>query len=190
MLTFLMDLWLFFMFLVFILDIIISLAAKEFKADNKISLIISILAGLCLGLLCGIAFGQNGKILFIWNGALIGISWYSIFAVLAFTAIGATVAKGGGYFAAKTILFIVKKITDKDERKKKMTITQKLILIGIITGITVITLFYIGAVEFELTFNSILLWLYIPIFGACLGLGFVGPIIAIIYAYSGKWVKK
>jgi amino acid transporter len=184
--------WLAFTLVNIIYNIVIvwinRIKGKVTKEFDTLSVLFSVQAGLSLAIVIGTAFAGNNAALFIVNGKSAGTVFFSIAAVLFFAVAGYSGADYGGRFFSRALVFAAKKCFNRNFRQEnKMTGTQKTMKIFSIIGIIAMALFYLSFVDFKMTFSSLLLWCYIPVFGACSGLAFAVPVIFLVKAYSGKW---
>jgi hypothetical protein len=178
--------WLGFALVTIALDIVMAFISDT-KATVKgkalvLSAVFSILSGLSLGVLTVGALMEQKSIK--------SIIWYIVGGAVVFPGLGFSASFYGGDYYARGFAFLVKKcFSEKFRQENKMTGEQIAGTAFIIAGALVMALFYreIFKVDFEMSFKSLLLWSYLPIFGACLGLGFYLPIAAVVRAYSGKW---
>jgi len=171
-----------------VLEWINSIKGTITKEFDTLSVVFSVLAGLSLAVALGIAFADDNAVLFIVNGKSVGTIFFSIVVVIFFGGLGFSGAYYGSKFFSHVLIFVAKKCFNKKFRQEnKMTGTQKTVMIFSIIGIIAMTLYYVAFVDFEMTFSSLLLWCYIPIFGTCLGLAFCAPVILVAKAHSGKW---
>ncbi|MDR1080702.1 MAG: hypothetical protein LBQ79_07020 [Deltaproteobacteria bacterium] len=154
-------------------------------SSNIFTAILSLLSGLCIAVLISMAFAQDNQVLLVLNGKNLGTLVFSIFMMLAFLAIGTAAASYGGDYFARAVLFFIKTVVSKQFRiEHKMTTMQKIQTAFALVGILATFLYYFEYAEFEMTVKSIILWMYFPIFGICLGMAFYLPIYMVVNAQS------
>jgi hypothetical protein len=164
-----------------VLECIKGIKGTVAKAFYTVSDTLSILAGLSLAILMGAAFAGDNAVLYIVNGTSFRTIIFSIAIILIFACLGGGGASYGSRFFSQALVFGAKKCFNRKFREEnKLTGTQKVMLTASITGIIFMLMFYMAFVDFELTFVRLLLWCYIPIFGACSGLGLAVPVIRIV----------
>jgi hypothetical protein len=85
-------------------------------------------------------------------------------------------------------------INKKCREENKISAIESTVFIGTVIGV-IIMLLLLAAGAYESTLIGMLLCVYTPILSTLVTVGFIGPAILIVLAYSGewkdgKWVKK
>ncbi len=186
-------------FICYIIETITELTrSKAIKLSGIASALILlsvIVSGLSMALMITIAFANQGYVIFIMNGTPVGFTWYSIFLGLIFGCGAASATYYGCSFLVKGVFHVVRWIINKNYRKEhKIKAIEWALFSGMAVGVILMVILLISG-EYELTLTSMFLCAYTPIIGAIIAMGFAGPIILVVWAYSGKrvngkWVKK
>ncbi|MDR1395935.1 MAG: hypothetical protein LBK52_07185 [Deltaproteobacteria bacterium] len=155
------------------------------RSGQFIPAILSVISGVSIGIFFGNIFTlDDSEPVFFLGRQTPPIMMVDFAFALAVSGAGFALSFYGGFFGIRGAEFLAKKcFSRKFRQENKMTGQQRAMAFCSAAGVLLMSVFYLVFVKFEASVLSFLLWLYIPVFGVCLGLAFS------LFILAAMWFK-